>query len=262
MIAQGLLRKMKGSPGRGCSMISDDEVPRLLGRFGEVKQRQIVRSDQPFFDQKRPVDETFPKRLSDENDGDVAGFARLKKGQRLEQFVERAEAPRERHQRPRAEQEMHLAQGEITKLETEIRGDVGIGALFVGQRNVEPHGFRARVRRATIGGLHDAWPSSGHDDIFALSIELAGGGDKMAELPGNVIITSQGQPTFCYRKALLQPSILRASLPCSPGVLQGLAGDRRLNESRASEYHDGRADSLLGLNEFRLEQFQPQTHGA
>ena len=72
-------------------MISDDEVPRLLGSFCKVKQCEIVRGNQTVFHQQRPLDETFPKGLAHENDGNIADFARLEKRQRLEQFVERAE---------------------------------------------------------------------------------------------------------------------------------------------------------------------------
>ena len=243
-------------------MISDNEVPRLLGSFGKVKQCEIVGGNQTLLHQQRPINEAFPEVLAHEDDGDVAGFARLQKRQRLEQFVERAEPAGKHDQGPGAEEEVHLAQGEITKLEAEIRRDVGIGVLFMRECDVEPHGLRACIGRSTVGGLHDAWTPARDDNVLALTIELTGGGNQAAKLPRDVIIARQGEATLRHGHASLQRSVLRAGMRFRCRLFPSLAGEGGFEESRTPEDDNGRTDAVFRLNELRFEQLQSQAHGA
>ena len=155
-------------------MGSADEFPSLLGCFREVEQGQIVRCNQAFFNQQCPVDEAFPVGAAHQDDGDVTRFPGLQQCQRFEEFVQRAESPGKDHQRPGAKEEVHFAQGEVAKLKAEVRRDVGVWLLFMRQCNVQPHRFGACIRRAAIGGFHNAGTTTGDDDVVALPVDLTG----------------------------------------------------------------------------------------
>ena len=92
-----------------------------------------------------------------------ASFLGLDQREDLEQFVHRAEAARENHQRLRQVREPELAHEEVVELEAEFAGDVRIGKLLERQTDVQPDGLAAGVRRAAVGRFHDARPAAGAD---------------------------------------------------------------------------------------------------
>jgi hypothetical protein len=78
----------------------------------------------------------------------LAGLAQC---QDFEQFVERSKAPRKGDQGVRAHRKMHLPQGEVMKLERQLRRAVAIGDLLPAKRDVEANGGSASFMRAAIG---------------------------------------------------------------------------------------------------------------
>ena len=81
--------------------------------------------------------------------GNFLHAARLAQRERVEQFVDRAEAAGKHDQRLGPQQEVQLAQREIVELKAQFRRDVGIGQLLGRQRDVQSDGFGAprRTRR-------------------------------------------------------------------------------------------------------------------
>ena len=69
----------------------------VFGLVDQLDQIDIVRRDHAFADQRaaEPFDQAVPERRMDQNDRNPAALAGLNQGQRLKQFVERAEASRE-----------------------------------------------------------------------------------------------------------------------------------------------------------------------
>src|SRR5512134_2560671 len=97
-----------------------------------MKQTQILLRDKPVVDEELPVDQTLPEVPSDQDDDYILGLAGLEERQRFEQFVQGAESSGKGHERLGPDQKVHLPDGEITELKTQLRRDVGIGMLFVG----------------------------------------------------------------------------------------------------------------------------------
>src|SRR6266851_7658765 len=132
----------------------EDAVPDLAGAFREPEQLAVFGVDGALVDQKIEVDGAAPIAFADQHHRQRLDLSRLYQGQHLEQFVEGAVTAREGHQRPRAQQEVQLAQREIAETKAQLRGDVGIGILLVRQTDVEPDRLRADVEGATVGGFH------------------------------------------------------------------------------------------------------------
>ncbi|MNY78704.1 hypothetical protein D3C86_2190670 [compost metagenome] len=59
-------------------------------------------------------------RAAEQHDGHRLGLLALHQGDHLEEFVQRAEAAGEGHQRLGAHHEMHLAQREVVELEAQL----------------------------------------------------------------------------------------------------------------------------------------------
>src|SRR3546814_3262081 len=66
--------------------------------------------------------------------------------QQFEHLVERAEPARKHRQRPRPQQEMHLAQREIVELAAQFRRDEAVGRLFMRQDDVHADGGLADIK--------------------------------------------------------------------------------------------------------------------
>lgn len=81
----------------------------------------------------------------------------------------------------------------------------------------------------------------------------------MAELACDVVVVGEGESPFGDRDALLSSWIMRGGRQRRGGLLEGLSSTRRFEEARTAEDDDRRPDALLGLNQFRFEQLQPET---
>ena len=109
-----------------------------------------------------------PELLAEQDDRHALHAAGLDQRQRLEELVQRAEAAGKHRDRLGAQEEVHLADGEIVEVEAELRRHVGVRRLLVRQHDVEPDRGRADIVRAAVAGLHDARPAAGDDDEFAV----------------------------------------------------------------------------------------------
>ena len=97
-------------------------------------------------------------------------FAGLLKCQEFEEFIHSAEATGKDGERIGTHGQVHLAHREIVETEGEFGRGIGIGFLLVRQRDVEPDAWRACIRGAPVGRLHDAGPAAGRDNIVAQAI--------------------------------------------------------------------------------------------
>jgi len=104
-----------------------------------MKQLAIFRLDDPFADQKIKIDEPTPILLTDQHYRHRPYFPCLDQSQCLEQLIKRAISAWKRDQRPRAFEEMELAQSKIMEAETQRRRDVGVRELLVRQFNVQAY---------------------------------------------------------------------------------------------------------------------------
>ncbi len=91
---------------------------------------------------------------------------------------------------------MHLAQSEVVELEAEFGGDVGVGHLFGGQRDIQANRFGTDIERAAVGGLHDSRAAAGDNHIIAPPVQLAGGGDEAGEFASRIVVVALGEDPF------------------------------------------------------------------
>ena len=128
-----------------------------------------------------------------EDDGNLLHPPRLAEAERVEQFVERAEAAGKDHECRRPQDEVKLAHGEVVELEAQLGRDVRVGLLLVRQVDVEADAFGADFEGAAVGGFHDAGSAAGHDHELAAAIGGLGNGDEAAEFAGLVVEVALGQ---------------------------------------------------------------------
>src|SRR5262249_42059305 len=94
--------------------------------------------------------------------------------QDLEQLVAGAEAPWKDHERLCEIREPELPHEEVVELEVQPFCDVGIGALFEWQANIEPDRLPAGLARAAVGGLHDSGPATrSHDEPMVFGLKAS-----------------------------------------------------------------------------------------
>ncbi len=149
----------------------DDVFRRIHAR----EQSPVLCTDEALLHEIVEVDRAAPELAADQHDGDTRHLAGLHQGEHLEQFVERAVAAWEGDQRPRTQQKVHLAQGEIAEAEGKLWADVGVGLLFVRQSDVQTNRVRARLERPPVCRFHDARPPASDDDEVTAPFLLEAG---------------------------------------------------------------------------------------
>ena len=157
------------------------------------------------------------------------------------------------------QQEVHLAQREIVESERQIRAHVGVGCLFVGQRDVEANRTCADLESTAVGGLHDAGPTPGDDDEITAVLLLETRRNKARETPRLLVVTCLFDPAIGSGKLLPQPDILRSDERLT--LQHAKTGFCRLGIAHAcaAEDHYRRANALLVQDAVRLEQFELQS---
>src|SRR3546814_8657929 len=125
-------------------------VPGLLGGLDYMEQVEVVGGDGSFLDEPVEAHHSIPEVSAEQNDRQRLHLAGLDERQEFEAFVERAEATGEDGYRPRAKQEVHLAEREIRELQAERRRDIGVGELLVRQHDIEADRILALVGGAAI----------------------------------------------------------------------------------------------------------------
>jgi hypothetical protein len=123
----------------------------------------LTSRDGAFFDQHVQVDQALPVVGAEQHDGHRLGLAGLHQREHLEQFVQRAKAAGEGHQRLGAHHEVHLAQREVVELEAQRAATRRGWPLLVRQGDVQAHRGRPHVVGAAVGGFHDAGAAAGAD---------------------------------------------------------------------------------------------------
>lgn len=141
--------------------------PCFLCGIGVFNQRQIFRRNHAMVRQRLQIDDIRPIGFVEKNDGNARHLSGLHNGQQFEQLIQRAEAAGKYDKRPCAHGQMHLAHVEIMKLECQLRRCVGIGNLFMRERDVEADAGSPRFKSAPVGRLHDARPAARGDHMGA-----------------------------------------------------------------------------------------------
>src|SRR5947207_9391522 len=111
------LRRVRRTP----AMESQNRVPGLPRRFGVAEQIEMAFVDHAFVGEKTKVDHLLPIGPVVEHDRNLLHPPGLAQRQGVEQLVQRAETAGKNHQRFRPQQEMHLSQGKVMKLEAKLR---------------------------------------------------------------------------------------------------------------------------------------------
>src|ERR1700689_760222 len=132
------------------------EFETLFWRIAHPEQVKIWRRDHSGVNHGFEVDDLFPVRAAIDNYHNLLGqLLRLRKGENLEEFVERAKSAGKNHQGLGQIGEPEFTHEEVMKLEIERRRDVGIRILLEGQVDVEANRFSSSLVGAKIRGFHN-----------------------------------------------------------------------------------------------------------
>ena len=94
--------------------------PRGFGGVGKSEQREIGRVNNAVFHERVKIDDFLPVALIEQDNGHLSDFTRLAQRKNLEQLVHRAEAAGKYDERFGAHRQVHLAHGEVVKVEREL----------------------------------------------------------------------------------------------------------------------------------------------
>src|SRR5690606_28136219 len=228
----------------------------FLGFVYAGEQVQIGWRDIAFVEQKIEINYATPECTADQHHRNTLHLFGLDQGEHLEQLIERSIATGEGHQALGVQQEVHLAQREIVESERQIWAHVGVGCLFVGQRDVEANRTCADLESTAVGGLHDAGPTPGDDDEITAVLLLETRRNQARETPRLLVVTCLFDPAIGSGKLLPQPDILRSDARLT--LQHAKTGFCRLGIAHAcaAEDHYRRANALLAQDALRFEQFE------
>ena len=145
-----------------------DVVKGFVNAVGELQHFVLVFVDRAPVDHGLPVEHLVPIFAAvDEDDVVLGELAGLQQREHFPKLVHRAEAAGKNDESFGNLREPEFAHKEIMKIEAELRTDVGVGELLVGQFDGKTDGFAAGFDGATIGGFHDAGTAAGANDETA-----------------------------------------------------------------------------------------------
>ena len=146
-----------------------------------------------------------PEFAAEQQDRQRPHLAGLDQRQQLEHLVERAEPAGEHRDRPRAQQEVHLAQREIVELEAEVRGDVSgwaicsCGSTMLRPIDSAPSSCAPRLAASMIDG-----PAARADhEMCVPSSSQSHPAGQPGELAGDIVILRLGLQPFGDRALLV-----------------------------------------------------------
>src|SRR2546425_918024 len=146
-------------PGEHLANVRDDFVRRVA----DAKELEVVARDLSLSERllTKPAEEPGPIRRAEQDDREVQHLASLDERERLEQLVERAEAPGEDHETLGVLHEHGLSHEEIAEVDPEV--DVGVQLLLERELDVAADGETSGLAAAAVGRLHHARPAAGDD---------------------------------------------------------------------------------------------------
>src|SRR5579863_1755206 len=247
--------------GAACVVPVQDAAPDLIRRLREPEQVPILGIDCAFVGQESDVDGTRPIFFADQHDRDRFDLAGLHQGQDFEQLIEGAKAARERDQRFRALQQMHLAERKVVESKTQLRGDIRIGVLLVRQIDIQTDGFCPNFEGAAVRSFHDPRTTTGHDDK-PRPIAITATADQLAKLARDLIVTALRQNPLGHRELAKKDAAARIGFEGLAGDLYTSARRRGLRNSRAAIHHHGIANGMLRKQSLRLEILDLKAHAA
>ena len=176
-----------------------DVVEGLVHAIGELQHLVLVFVDRAPVDHGLPVENFVPIPAAvDEDDVVLGELARLQQREHLPELIHRAKAAGKDDEGFGDLREPQFAHEEIMKIEAELRADVGVGELLVGELDREADGFAAGFDGAAIGSLHDAWTAPGANDEAARlgSKRQRPGSNLVGEMPRFLVITGHFEKTL------------------------------------------------------------------
>src|ERR1041385_801551 len=162
-LAEGRVISARDGPALGLLPRGDDDPRRLGGLVGDPEEAQVGGVDLVFRGDGavQPLDQGGPVRRAEEHHRMDRHLAGLHQGQVLEQLVHRSVPARERDHGAGVARQHHLADEE--EPEEDAAPHPGVGALLVGELDVDADREPAPLHRALVGGLHDARSAAGDD---------------------------------------------------------------------------------------------------
>ena len=154
---------------------------------------------------------------------------------------------------------MHLANRKVVKLERQFRCDVGIGRLLLWQHDIQADTLATAIRRASVGSLHHTGTATGHDVELLFSDRRGLFCNQLAETARLFVIGGVMQSPFGCLDSLRKPGIVRICGKLLPGHRKLLLCSFPVDKARAAENNNSRFNSVILLNEFRLEQLELET---
>src|SRR6478672_9505413 len=141
----------------------DHRVRGFLRIVGEQNKIQVPRRDLGLAKHSRldPTNQPGPVVSSEHDDGKLVNLARLNERERLECFIERAEAAGKDDEGVRVLDEHRLSHEEVAKVDERI--DVRVRALLERELDVAADRRAAGHLRALVRRLHDSGPGAGDD---------------------------------------------------------------------------------------------------
>src|SRR3984893_16638829 len=157
-----------------CGEAFCDDFVGLVYRVCAMEEVEVARADRAIFHQRVEIDHLVPVFGAEQHDRHaLARFVRLYERQDLEQFVERAVAAGEQHDRLGQVDKPELAHEEIMEVEAEFPADKWVVKFVVRDRDGQPDIEPLRLASAAAGRLHNAGTAAGADDEAPLlAVEL------------------------------------------------------------------------------------------
>src|SRR5699024_3293518 len=141
----------------------------LVDVVGQVQPIDVGLLDHPAGEHgaAQPVQQRGPVVDADEHDGETGDLARLGEGDRLEDLVESAEAPRQHEEALAVLDEHRLAREEVAEVDAEV--DVGIQPRLEGEFDAQADGGPAGLTGTLVRGLHGARAAAGDHGVAGLA---------------------------------------------------------------------------------------------
>ena len=196
--------------------------------------------------------ENFIPILAAVNDDEVVAreLAGLEQREHFPKLVHSAKAARENDESFGDLREPKFAHEEIVEIEAELRTDISVGELLVGQFDREADGFSAGFKGAAIGGFHYPRTAAGADDKAARfgTEGQRPTGDTVGELASFLVVARHFQSAFRVAQGFAMVGAVWSFqfrsgrfLEAREATLGGFMGF----DAGGAEHHDGVADAFI-----------------
>ena len=159
------------------ALVVEDDADHFVRIVGQLDQVEIAGIDiaMPLLQLAlHPMQQSFPVFGAEQDERELRDALGLDERDDFKQLIERAKPAGHVNEAEAVFREADLARKKIVEVQRKV--GVAVALLLAGQFDVQADGFTAALRRALVGGLHDARAAAGND------AELVPG-----KFPGNVM---------------------------------------------------------------------------